>query len=155
MKKIDLAGSISIAANIGVIVGIVFLAVEIRNNTIAIEAASIQISAELDQSFLIEIGSDKEASRIWSTYYSAPSTLTDAERLQGSLLFAALIRRLENTLLQYELGALSEDGWKSRQPLFEGVANSPGYAAFRESGSGRLASKPTLEYLDQLRVSQQ
>ena len=155
MKQFDLAQSITIAANIGVIIGIVFLGVEIHGNTIATEAASLQIAAELDQSFLIEVGSDIETSRVWTTYVSAPSTLTDAERGQGTLLFGALVRRLENVRLQYESGALSEDGWQSRQALFVGIAGTPGYAEFRKSPSAQLFNKAIVDYLDQLRASQQ
>ena len=38
------------------IIGIIFLGIEIRGNTIATEAANLQIATELDQSFLLEIG---------------------------------------------------------------------------------------------------
>ncbi len=126
------ATSITIAANVGVIIGIVFLAIEIRGNTIATEAASLQIAAELDQSFLLQIGSDEKVARLWQTYVNTPNVLTDEQRARAELLFAALVRRLESILLQYELGALSEDGWKARQRLFEGIANTPGYAVYRE-----------------------
>ena len=40
MKQIDLSHSIAIVANIGVIIGIVFLGIEIRGNTIATEATT-------------------------------------------------------------------------------------------------------------------
>ena len=43
MKKIDLSQTISILANIGVIAGIVFLGVEIRQNTRSQEASSYQV----------------------------------------------------------------------------------------------------------------
>lgn len=152
MKKFDMAQSITVAANVGVIIGIVFLAIEIRSNTIATEAASIQLSTDLDQSFLMEVGSDKETARVWTTYIGAPVSLSDAERAQGTLLFAAVIRRLENTMLLYELGAISEDGWNSRRPLFVGVANSPGFATYRETRSARFSSREIMDYLDQLRV---
>ena len=42
MKKIDLSQSIVILANIGVIAGIVFLAVEIRQNTVSNQSAAYQ-----------------------------------------------------------------------------------------------------------------
>ena len=137
------------------IIGIIFLGIEIRGNTIATEAANLQIATELDQSFLLEIGSDTEVSRVWDTYLTAPDSLTAAERAQGTFLFAALVRRLENVLLQYELGALSEDGWQSRQALFEGMANMPGYAVFRESRIARVSGEAIVDYLDRLRASDQ
>ena len=137
------------------IIGIAFLGLEIRGNTIATEAANLQIATELDQSFLMVIGSDSEVSRVWATYLFAPETLSAAEQEQGIFLFAALVRRLENVLLQYELGALSEDGWRSRQALFEGMANTPGYAVFRESLIARVSGEAIVDYLDRLRASDQ
>ena len=153
MTKTNLSQSIAIAANIGVIIGIAFLGVEIRGSTVATQAASLHTASELDQSFLIEIGSDAELSRIWTAYVGEPEALTDDEKTQATFLFAALMRRLENILLQYELGALSEDGWQSRRGLFAGIANTPGFAVFRQSQSARLSSQAILDYMDQLVVS--
>lgn len=154
MKKFNLGQSVAIAANICVIIGILFLGIEIRGNTVATQATNIQIASEMDQSFLIELGSDSELSRIWTTFLRDPSILTDAERTQAAYLFAALVRRLENILLQYDLGALSEDGWKSRQALFTGIASAPGYTVFRKSLPAGLSGKAILDYLDQLQATQ-
>jgi len=155
MKRTDLGSLVTVAANIGVIVGIIFLGVEIRGNTMATQAANIQFAAEMDQSSLISIGSNSEVSRIWSAYLSAPETLTDAERIQGNYIFAALVRRLENVLLQYELGTLSEEGWQSRQALFEGMASTPGYAVYRKSRTARFSGTAITEHLERLYLSQQ
>jgi hypothetical protein len=49
MKEIGLGQTIGILAKVGVIVGIVFLAVEIRDGRGATQAASLQTASALDQ----------------------------------------------------------------------------------------------------------
>ncbi len=62
----------------------------------------------------------------------------------------SLIRRLENMYLQKNLGPLSEEGWKSRQALFTGIARSPGYSAFLESSPAHFTSEEFRNYMAQL-----
>ena len=153
MKKIDLGQMFTILANVGVIAGIAFLAVEIRDGTRATQAASIQTASALDQEFLLHIAGDPETARIWLSYLESPQALSDEEKLQGGFLFAALIRRLENIYLQNQLGAMSEEGWQSRQDLFIGMATSPGYLAFLEGPTVSLANQQFIEYMNQVRSS--
>jgi len=55
MKKIDLGQTITILANVGVIAGIVFLGIEVQQNSTQIERATIAVAAqavfELNQEF--------------------------------------------------------------------------------------------------------
>jgi len=109
MKKIDLGQTINTLANLGVIAGIIFLAIEIRASTRATQAASIQAASALDQEHLLMLGSDRELTKLWETYSYFPDTLPEDERVQGHYLLAALIRRLENVYLLNNMGALSEE----------------------------------------------
>lgn len=53
MKRIDLGQTLSLIANFGVIVGIGFLAWEIRQNTIAISGTTVQALAEQSQQVVL------------------------------------------------------------------------------------------------------
>ena len=153
MKKLDLGQAIGIVANLGVIAGIIFLAVEIRGATRATQAESGQTASALDQEFLLHVASDAETSQLWITYLRMPETLSTEEKIQGGFLFAAIIRRLENVYLQYQLGALSEESWQSRQALFVGMATSPGYTTFLDGPIASNASPAIIEFMNQLRSS--
>ncbi len=153
MKKLDLGQTIGILANLGVIAGIVFLAFEIRGATRATQAETLQTASALDQEFLLHVSSDLDISQLWITYITAPETLSAEEKIQGGWLFAAIIRRLENVYIQNQLGALSEESWKSRQALFVGMATSPGYSTFLEGPIASNASPMIIEYMNQLRYS--
>ncbi len=90
----------------------------------------IRAPASLDQEFLLTIGSSSAMAELWATFIASPEDLAEDQRLQGVYLMASLLRRLENIRLQTRLGTLSEEGWKSRQAMIVGIANSQGYAAF-------------------------
>ena len=107
---------LALAANIGVIAGIIFLAFEIRVNTRSTQAASIQAASALDQEHLLLIGSNPELAKHWEAYFRAPESLSDDQKLQGHYIIAAVMRRLNNIYLQYQMGALSAASWESRPP---------------------------------------
>ena len=157
MKKFEIGAlvqSLAALANIGVIAGIVFLAVEIRGNTRATQAETSQAASLADQEFLFDIGADSNLTHLWTTYLAAPQSLTQEERTQGAFLFSAQLRRLENVFLQHQIGALPEEAWQSRQGLFLTLAKSPGYAAYAQSGFARNSSDEILEYMNELVSSQ-
>ena len=148
---------LTLGANIGVLIGIIFLAFELQQNNELLQsqaqetqALSIQAATTLDQDFLLLIGSDPALAQTWNTYLRAPDTLPKDQWLQGSYLMAALLRRLESVYIQKRLGSLSEEGWRSRQPLFIGIARSPGYSAYLESPSAALLGEELRDYMNQL-----
>ena len=148
---------LTLLTNVAVVAGIIFLAVEIRQNNellqsqlIETQAVSIQAATTSDQDFLLVLGSDPVSAKMWSTYLRAPETLAEDQWLQSSYLMASLLRRLESVYLQKRLGSLSEEGWMSRQPLFIGIARSPGYAAYLESQSAALLGDDLRDYMDEL-----
>ena len=111
MKKIDLGQTITILANIGVIAGIVFLAYELRQNTLATELVAAQGFLEASGStnrLMVEnphltvlIARDEEGEE-----------LSRAERLQLNNGFAELLRAWEINHWQFERGALDEELWR-------------------------------------------
>jgi large-conductance mechanosensitive channel len=64
MRKIDLGQTINTFANIGVIAGILFLAIEIRASTRATQASSIQTATALDQEHLLLVGADPDLAKL-------------------------------------------------------------------------------------------
>ena len=156
MKKIDLGQTIGILANVGVIAGIVFLAVELRQNNellatqiTATQAASAVTVSALDQEFLLTIGGDPVTAKLWATYLDTPEVLPEDQWLQGGFLMATVVRRLENLYLQRQLGSLSEEGWESRQQLFS-IVRSPGFAAYLESPPASLMNTEFFDYANKL-----
>jgi len=134
-----------------VVVTLIYLAVQVRQGTRATQAVSIQTASSLDQEFLLAIGADAATSEMWATYMSKPETLPHDQQLRGSYLIASVVRRLENIYLQKRLGAISEEGWRSRQQMFVGIARSAGYAAFLNSPPAAFFGQDFGDYMAQLR----
>lgn len=151
MKKIDVGQTINTLANIGVIAGIVFLAIEIRESTRATQAASIQAASALDQEQLLLMGADGDLARLWEGYLMAPESLSEDQRRQGRYLLAATIRRLENIYLLDQMGALSAGSWESRQGLLINIAGSRGFSEFLDDGVSSSMSQEFKAYMETLR----
>ena len=135
-----------------VVVTLIYLAVQIRRGTNATQAASVQAAAALDHEFLMAVGLDPITAKLWATYLSAPQTLSVEQAMQGHLLMASLLRRLENVRIQMQLGTLSKDGWLSRQSMFSVIANSPGYSEFLNSQMAAFLNEGFAEYMAQLKA---
>jgi hypothetical protein len=143
-----------IVGAIAVIVTLIYLAVQVRRGTTATQAASIQAAAATDHEFLLAIGSDSVTAQLWSSYLAAPETLPDDQKMQGHLLMASLLRRLENIQIQNQLGTLSPEGWQSRQAMFNVIARSRGYSAFLDSSMAAFLNENFAKYMAQLIVDE-
>lgn len=112
MKKIDLGQTIAILANMGMIVGIVFLAFELRQNTQAVELASAQTyltgGSELD----LRIATDKDLASLLLRSNN-PEPLDAVEELQLERWNYAVLRQWETAHYLHSIGALDERLWLS------------------------------------------
>ena len=156
MRKLQLsewAAFAEIIGTVGIVLSLVFVGIQVRDNTRATQAASFQAAAEFDHQLLLTVGSDPDTAVIFSAYVRAPETLSGAEELQGRYLFGAMLRTMENFYIQNHLGTLSPVSWGTRQRLFEYVAVSPGYGAFLQSSTAGTMSGEFVEYMDELRSS--
>ena len=108
MKKIELGPTIGIVANLGVIGGIVFLAIEIEQNTAMIEAEMRQSRAELALGMSQALFNSDYLPEILVTAREGEQlTAVQAERF--SHWFRGFNRNLDNQLHQYREGLLTDD----------------------------------------------
>jgi hypothetical protein len=110
-----------------VTISLVFVGLQIRDNTISNEAATFQATVGHDIAILTSAGSSPDTARIFYAYRDNPDNLDGNEFLQGQALFTALARHVENLYLQHEAGMLSDAGWVARQPFVQTLVLSPGY----------------------------
>ena len=154
MRKLQLSEWASVAeifGTVGIVLSLVFVGVQVRDNTRATQAASYQSAAEFDHQLLLTVGSDPDTAMVFSTYVRAPETLSGAQELQGRYLFGAILRNLENFYIQNQLGTLSPASWETRQRLFDVIASSAGYAAFQQSTTAATMNGEFVEYMSELR----
>ena len=123
MKKIDLGQTVSIMANLGVIAGIVFLAIELRQNNVLMRS---QTRSEISQSI-----SDFLVTQANSPYIEdlvAPERVASSNSI-GELRFErlelAVFRIWENIYYQWERGLYEDSEFDSERQIWADDMNQP------------------------------
>jgi hypothetical protein len=111
MSLEDLGNIGEFVAAVGVIISLVYLAVQIRQNTRSSRAASYQAAVTSISDLMREVGADPDLARIIATGGADLSTLTPSERMQFNYFALSIIRNFENIHYQYISGAIDEDTW--------------------------------------------
>ena len=130
MKKIDLGQMVTILANLGVILGIVFLALELQQNTASIRGATYQSMSDTAVNQFQGVAEDTElAVALVRTFMGVRrSDLSLEEWAKLIYFYLAFIHQLENSFNQHQAGLVDDSvfssyGWNTAIP------NTP---AFRE-----------------------
>ncbi len=121
---------IAILANLGVIAGIVFLALEIRQNTAVARASSYQQSAAGIADVRIAIASDPELTRLYHLFQTdrLSDDLDDESRLRLNLLINNFLSASENAYFARQYGILGDSEWERMEGV--GCAHFRGAAVF-------------------------
>lgn len=103
-------GSIGeLIAAIATVLTLVYLAIQVRQNTRALKASTFQsISSELGQN-VQPILQTPDMATIWAKGLDAPDTLSADERLKHQAMYMAMFRRLESVFVQTELGSIDRE----------------------------------------------
>ena len=108
---------LTLGANLGVIAGIVFLAIELRQNTEAtISSAELDVT-NLQTEFHMRLAENADLARVYSVGQRDPAALTETERSQFRYLVAGLFLFIEGVYKQYRRGFIPVDGWTPYEDL--------------------------------------
>jgi len=110
MKKIGLGQTISILANIGVIGGIVFVALEVRQTRDAVLGATYLARATAQEDWGKWVADSEyivHAASRWADTDFAQLSAEDQARLQAAV--EAAFHRMDGIYYQYELGLLPQE----------------------------------------------
>ena len=112
MKKLDVGQSVGILANVGVLAGIVFLGIEINQNTTSIEVGAYQeLTAQISR--INELGIENPGSWLSLTGNRKLSELSPEEQERVSSMFLLVVRHGDLAFYQYERGMISEERLES------------------------------------------
>ena len=129
MKKIDVGQIVQVLANIGVIAGLAFLAVEIRNQTSSIQSASVQAVTNASAEALRELASDADLSRIKRKGDADIKALDDDEAYRYFLFYRIYWLRFQNNYFQRDIGVLSAGVWDTYARIVCRDIGEPGIRA--------------------------
>jgi hypothetical protein len=142
-----------LVASIAVVISLIFVGLQVRDNTVATQAASYQASAAYSADILLAVAENPEKARIFNAYvFEDPHNLSADETLQAQYLLSAALRGLENIYIQHQAGMLSEAGWAAREPTVRGLVMAPGYEKFLSSSNAVTHGGPFMEYVEGIRA---
>lgn len=128
-KEQRLRLSLEVLGGLAVLVGLIFVGLELRQNTAAMQAATFQDLAHSSSDFMTQIALSPETRRVFMAGWQKPESLNDDERETFQLLQAAYWVRMQNAFLQWQRGTLTNDDWQIYRNVMCGSALSPGGAA--------------------------
>ena len=111
MKTDRVARWVTIAANFGVLIGLIFVGMELRESR---TASSIQAADAIADGFLqlnLITVQDSTAARVWVVGLEEPNVLSDVEAIQFSMHLRALFNQFQRVHRLYQSGLVPETDW--------------------------------------------
>jgi len=102
---------------IAVLMGLVFVGLELRQNTHAVEAATFQSLTDASNDFIMTIASDAELNRIYTSGLADASSLNSDEYQRFYMTLRSFWVRMQNVYSQWQRGTLSDDDWRLYQAV--------------------------------------
>ena len=96
---------------VAVLMGLVFVGLELRQNTEAVQAATLQSLTEQSQEYLLLLASDGDVNAIWRQGVADLSELDEGETSRFTFLYRAQWIRFQNAYLQWRRGTLDDEDW--------------------------------------------
>ena len=123
---LEALGSIGdFVGGIGVLVTLIYLAVQIKHNTRSVRAAAAQQVLSGAAGFLEQVASDAVLTDLFFRGAREPGSLAPPDRTRLGLLMLALFRRFEAVLQQGERGILAEEDWAGLRASMLVIAQLP------------------------------
>jgi hypothetical protein len=121
-------------AVVSVLAGLLFVGVEIQNNTAAARAESRRAAATENIDFLMRIVEDPHLNDLWGPEWTLEfyEGLTPADKNRTILLAISLMLRLESVYLQFEEGLLDESAFGA-YGLNQPQVRSPWFKSYWQS----------------------
>ena len=116
MNTSNIADLSDIIGSIGIVITLIFLVLQMRENTRAIEASTRQAARDADAQNLITAIDHPEA-----ILSMTKSEFTDEELVQQTMWLVLLFRTRENDWFQYQRGIMDVSTWKRYASSFTGI----------------------------------
>jgi hypothetical protein len=132
---------------LAVVISLVYLAVQIRQNTRAVRSASHQTLVSSEQAIQASISDNPEVARIVVQANKDFDVLNEEDRMRFVMLAARFFSNFENVFYQYSRGLIDEDLWR---PWLEGMrffVHQPGVQRYWETFKFGFA-EPFRELID-------
>jgi hypothetical protein len=145
----DLGNIGEFVAAIAVLVSLLYLAIQIRQNTKSVRTSTYQ--AVLDSSHrLSEYFADPRMERIYRLGRKDASQLKEDELAQFKVIVGNIVGFYEGLFLQHQQGAIDDDFFVNRFSTFHHVISQPGVRAIWEKRGRNYFSRSFVKRVDEL-----
>ena len=126
LKLAELAQIAEIVAAVAVVASLIYVGMEVRSNTSAIQGATMQAIATSDAAALMTIASSAELSEIVRQGNQDASQLTPADAFRYGIFMRQFWLSFQNIHQQSELGLIDSSVWQSYVSVICGMWTHPG-----------------------------
>ena len=125
---------------VGVVISLLYLAIQIRGNTRTTRAEIFQGLTLAVTGAIQETGRSPQATHVFLTGQRDLDALTDEEQGQFRLLINGVFMRFENAHYQYRRGTLEDELWDRYRALISSYLSRPGVRKWWKSGSRNFSA---------------
>ena len=130
MSLTDLASLGTFVSAVAVVVSLVFVGFQLRQNTRAVRAATSQSHAMNYTEIAYHIAESADLARIWRLGLGGLEHLSEDELVRFILCANGLFRFFEASRLQWRHKQLDNEHWQNVEAFIRDLANQPGIAQF-------------------------
>jgi hypothetical protein len=124
---LDQLGSLGeFVSAVAVVVSLLYVAREIRENSRSTRLAALQSHLDAAQRFLELRARDRDLARVIRLGQETPEVLSDDELAQFRSWVGVGMRIAENLFIQYQAGNIAEESWAARSRGFLSMLATPG-----------------------------
>ena len=149
MKLQDFASVAEIVGGVAVIVSLIYVGLQVNDNTAAIRSAAASDATEAMQSWYLEMGSNRQASDIWFNAMTSREPLPTLDEFQFMLSMHAVLLGMQNSYLLSKEGTLDAEFREAVTTAIVAVKDLPGMGRFWRQRRG-LFHAGFAEYVDTL-----
>jgi hypothetical protein len=119
-----------IAAAIAIFASLIFVGIQLRQNTRAVRVSTAQAHFTMWHSVSTPLVEDAEMARIWQQALSDFDGLTDQERIRFIVLVGNVFRFYESSRIQWRRDQLDSEFWHGVEVNIREFATQPGIQKF-------------------------
>jgi hypothetical protein len=149
MNLQDLASIAEIVGGIAVIVSLIYVGVQVNDNTAAIRSAAASDATTTMQSWYVEMGTNRQASDVWFNAMTSEEPLLPHDEFQFMMSMHVAILGMQNSYLLVEEGTLDTEFREAVTTAIVAVKDLPGMSRYWRQRRGFFHSG-FAEYVDGL-----
>lgn len=132
---------------VGVIASLFYLALQIRRNSSALEAATNQAISDSAANRLVAVAQSPDLAEAFAKAVFSRDELSKRERVQVEFFFRATFRGIANAYLQHRQGLISQESWRAQEALLRNFLRLPHVQRWWP-GDRRLYEQAFADYIE-------